>query len=523
MGILAVLRRLSSACTVLFGPHGAVTAHARQRHCSRQQLYREADHVVADLEQSAAQARCAALEQELACCRQQLHDWQHRLAGAAAIPAERQAEFAALAQALGVSLTQAHDLLKVLVGADALSVPTLGRLTQAAARRAAAALAIVDEAARSRVTHLAADEIYCGRLPILSAVEPDSLTWLLARRLSGPVTGADWAQEWVRLPALHYLVSDAGSALRKGVALEQARRQRAGIPALRHGLDVFHVLHAGQRAVRRLWQGVARAIDRADDRQRRYDRLGRQGRRRNGQRYWLEKDWQRAEQAMDQAAAAERAWQQVRGALTWFTPEGRLQTRAEAAAVLAGALPQLAGPLWADTRGLLRRPEALAFLDEAWEGVLAAEPEPTARAALLDLEGLRRQPERSRGEGPAAAAARGVAMVAAVQLAKQDAAWPVRAERLRQVLRRAWRASSLVECINSVMRMQQTRHRRLTQGLLDLKRWYWNCRRFRRGQRKGKTPYELLGLRLPEGNWWELLQLPSEQLRQHLSAPPLAA
>jgi len=110
MGILAVLRRLSSACTVLFGPHGAVTAHARQRHCSRQQLYREADHVVADLEQSAAQARCAALEQELACCRQQLHDWQHRLAGAAAIPAERQAEFAALAQALGVSLTQAHDL-----------------------------------------------------------------------------------------------------------------------------------------------------------------------------------------------------------------------------------------------------------------------------------------------------------------------------------------------------------------------------------------------------------------------------
>ena len=42
-----------------------------------------------------------------------------------------------------------------------------------------------------------------------------------------------------------------------------------------------------------------------------------------------------------------------------------------------------------------------------------------------------------------------------------------------------WRASSLVEGINSVLRMQQARHRRLTPGLLDLKRLYWNCHRFR--------------------------------------------
>jgi hypothetical protein len=116
-----------------------------------------------------------------------------------------------------------------------------------------------------------------------------------------------------------------------------------------------------------------------------------------------------------------------------------------------------------------------------------------------------------------------VALVAAVQLSKQDPAWPARAERLRRVLRRAWRASSLVECVNSVTRMQQARHRRLTQGLLDLKRWYWNGRRFRTGRRKGKAPYELLGLVLPAGSWWDLLQLPAEELQQQLSAPPLAA
>jgi hypothetical protein len=46
--------------------------------------------------------------------------------------------------------------------------------------------------------------------------------------------------------------------------------------------------------------------------------------------------------------------------------------------------------------------------------------------------------------------------------------------------------------------MQQARHRKLSQGLLDLKRLYWNLRRFRTGRRKDQTPYGLLGLRLPD-------------------------
>jgi hypothetical protein len=82
-----------------------------------------------------------------------------------------------------------------------------------------------------------------------------------------------------------------------------------------------------------------------------------------------------------------------------------------------------------------------------------------------------------------------------------------------------WRASSLVECLNSVARMQQGRHRKMTPGLLDLKRLYWNCRTFRTGRRRGQTPYALLGLRLPTSDWWELLQRPPEQLRQALAEP----
>jgi len=91
------------------------------------------------------------------------------------------------------------------------------------------------------------------------------------------------------------------------------------------------------------------------------------------------------------------------------------------------------------------------------------------------------------------------------------------------VLRQAWRASSLVECLNSVARMQQSRHRRMTPGLLALKRLYWNCRRFGTGRRRRQTPYGLLGVPLPTMDCWELLRIPPEQLRQQLSAPRVAA
>ena len=108
-------------------------------------------------------------------------------------------------------------------------------------------------------------------------------------------------------------------------------------------------------------------------------------------------------------------------------------------------------------------------------------------------------------------------------MAKTDRDVQTQARRVGQVLRGVWRASSLVECVNSVARMQQARHRKMTQGLLDLKRLYWNLRRFRTGRRKDQTPYGLLGLKLPALSFWEFLKLTPEELRQRLSAQEDAA
>src|SRR5262249_16887556 len=91
-----------------------------------------------------------------------------------------------------------------------------------------------------------------------------------------------------------------------------------------------------------------------------------------------------------------------------------------------------------------------------------------------------------RGAARGGAGVRGRVVVGGVVVAVGGAGGAEALTLVRGALGGVWRASSLVEGINSVLRMQQARHRKVTAGLLDLKRLYWNCHRFRTGQRRGQ-------------------------------------
>jgi hypothetical protein len=342
-------------------------------------------------------------------------------------------------------------------------------------------------------------------------VEPESLCWLTGRMVQAR-DGVTWAEEFARFPALEAVVRDDGSGLGKGVKLERARRLAAGLPDLDDALDVFHTLREGGRALRKTWGAATRALERADAAQKDFDRRGRQGQSCQGHGTPRNRLWRQAERTWDQATAAEAAWKQAKTAFEFFTPEGRLNDRAQAEATVAAALPHLTGAAWAKTRRLLLRRESFTFLDQVPERLAGLGLDPDVLSALLDLEGLRRQPRRL------SAATRAWALIRTVELTKSCPDWRDEVGRVRAVLRGVWRASSLVECVNSVARMQQARHRKMTQGLLDLKRLYWNLRRFRTGRRKDQTPYGLLGLKLPDLSFWEFLKLTPEELREKLSA-----
>jgi hypothetical protein len=103
---------------------------------------------------------------------------------------------------------------------------------------------------------------------------------------------------------------------------------------------------------------------------------------------------------------------------------------------------------------------------------------------------------------------------AKVRDGKLTAAEQASYDRVAAVLRTTVRASSAVEGVNSVLRMQQGRHRKMTPGLLDLKRLYWNCRRLPTGKRRGRCPYEMLGVPLPSTDFWTVLKSVAPDGRQ---------
>jgi len=295
--------------------------------------------------------------------------------------------------------------------------------------------------------------------------------------------GVTWAAEFARFWALSAVVRDDGTGLGKGLKLERARRRAEEQPDLEDSLDVFHTFREGGRALRKTWGAATRALERAEAAQKELDRLGREGKSRTGHAAPANRLWRRADRLWDQAVAAETAWKQARSAFEFFTPEGRFNDRGQAEAIVAAALPYLTGPAWAKTRRLLLRRESFTFLDQAQRRLAGLGLEPDVLSALLDLDGLQRQPWRLSATTPGSAATRAWALARTVQLAKAQPDWQDQAQRVHELLRGVWRASSLVECVNSVARIEQARHRKMSQGLLDLKRLYWNLHRFRLGHR----------------------------------------
>jgi hypothetical protein len=519
MGMVAPGQRIASAFVVTCGAYGAVTRQADERGVCRQRLYRESAAVVVAIEGTAHRQQIEELEQRVRDLQARVAELVQRFSRAVLLDEDKQAEFAATSQAEGVSLPVAWRLLRVLLEKSNPSVAKMGRWTKAASDRATALLAVLDEYSRPLVQQAAADEIYVGGKPILMVVEQVSLCWQ-SGRLAEHADGANWTQEFQAYPALTQVSRDAGTGLGKGLATVNAKRQQEGLSAVGDQLDHFHTLREGNRALRITKLRAQRAMTTADEAQTELARLERHGQPVAGHATHVAVCWRRAEQCLDDWSHKEQAWQRVQKALRLYTPNGELNDRTGAEAQLAEVLPVLTGAEWAKTKRLLRRAETFTFLERVHKQMTNLPIAREIRDAAVRSEGLRRHPELLQGDNTQAAVTRGLALVWGLILAKAGAAGQAAIDGVRDVLRQTWRASSLVEGINSVVRMQQARHRRMTQGLLDLKRLYWNTREFRTGKRKSKSPYEHLGLRIPNGTWWELLKFSPEQLREQLSAPP---
>jgi hypothetical protein len=500
---------IANAAARLVGNHGAVTATAQQTGCSRQCVYDHSQKVLAAVEaQHSGGPTRAQLIQDNAALRQenaQLWDW---LFQTIEFPTAKRQGFAVTATAMGLSLNQIRALLAILLGAAACpGRSTVHRWVQAAATAAGQVLKRLDRAAQTLVVVGCLDEIFFRRRPVLVGVEPQSMVWFLGKK-ADDCQGATWFGELKSWSSLRRVVCDAGSGLQAGVAtIQQDRRAnpKESVP-LEMGLDVFHTKQEASRVLKALWNRAERLWEQAEAASRAADQAQRQGRDGRGPARAVRTAWKKAEAAFRRYEQGEAAWDRAEPALSVFRPDGQLNDRSWAEAQIAAALPGLSGSEWSKVRGFLEAEAALTFLDrlhrELGQLGLAAE----LAEALVLLWWLRRQ--RVRGSNPQARGGYGAVapLVQQMRCQQLDPNWRESYRELTAVLFRTVRASSAVECMNSVLRMHQSRHRTLTQEMLDLKRLYWNTRVFRGGKRKGRCPYEHLGLALPRYDFWGLLQ-----------------
>ena len=500
---------IANAAARWTGSHGAVTATAQQNGCSRQCVYDHSQKVLAAVEaQHGGGPTREQLIQENDVLRRenaQLWDW---LFQTIEFPLAKQQQFAVTATAMGLSLNQILALLAILLGTAACpGRSTLHRWVQAAARAAGTVLKRLDQAAKTLVMVGCLDEIFFHRRPVLVGVEPHSMVWFLGKKADN-CQGATWFGELKSWSALRRVVCDAGSGLQAGIAaLQQDRRAhpKESVP-LETGLDVFHTKQEASACSRRsgiAWSGSGSRPRRPAERPTRRNGRASTGGARPGR---PGSPGRRRRRRSDAMSEAETAWRHAEPALGVFRPDGQLNDRSWAEAQIAAALPGLSGPEWSKVRGFLEAQAALTFLDRLHRELgelgagcgVARGLGPVVVAASAASAGL--EPPGSWGVWSVAP------LVQRLLCQRLDPNWRESYGKVAAVLRRTVRASSAVECMNSVLRMHQSRHRTLTQGMLDLKRLYWNTRVFRGGKRKGRCPYEHLGLALPRYNFWGLLQ-----------------
>ena len=322
-----------------------------------------------------------------------------------------------------------------------------------------------------------------------------------------------WDEQLVPFTRLEFAISDAARGIAKAVTQRAAaRRDDPAARPLEHGLDVFHTAMEAHRVLARPWRRAEAAWEKAEGADVALARAKRQGIDARGPARTAGAAWQRATAALEQAERLESAWGRAARALELFDADGRLNDRARATAAIATALKDLTGPEWSKVRNFLNDPRSTAFLDRMHGRLEKAEPRSEWREAMAWRWWLR--------HGRVGASDRLTECLHGVARGRElDEEERASYERVAAVLGATVRASSAVECMNSVLRMQQSRHRRMTQPMLDLKRLYWNGRAFRSGPRKGACPYRALGLELPTYDFWELLHADPAQLAQQLSTP----
>jgi hypothetical protein len=373
-------------------------------------------------------------------------------------------------------------------------------------RAGGAALAIMQRAElRRAVREAALDELFRHRQPILCLIDPQTLLATVPQAAQNR-KGETWREVLSRYPNLEFVVSDQASGLLKGVA-ESGRE-------IAHQYDLFHFKREIKRWLRaqeaRCYELIAQAYEAR--------RLIDAPRLLSSARVQARVEYRQKTAALERRLLAfdwvEMIVEYLDENLTAYDARRHeIRTRAGAEAVLTEVVALLR-----EVEGLNTAP-LITLITGARVGLLTF---------LTVLEGkLERVAVRWRhATGPRRATFNAIACAwhsrARAHLSEKGRRayltslagleyWRRRIENFQAVLGQVYealdsvvRASSAVECFNSLLRPYVSVKKHLSQGFLALIALYHNTRPLK--QRGNKTPLELAGVDLGDDDWVRLIE-----------------
>jgi hypothetical protein len=353
------------------------------------------------------------------------------------------------------------------------------------------------------------DELFAKGRPILVTVEPQSSA-LLCVELSDTRQWEDWQQHWECLEdngyQAIYLVSDGGQALSKA--------QKEALVDIFRQPDTYHAIaHRLGGYVKRLEREAYTAIDREDSWHKKL-RLASTVTARKTCRQQHTKAQKRAAKKIDRYENYAYLYRCLIEELRLFDETGHLRNRQQAEGNMATALElldSLGVGYISDAVHKVRRelPELLTYFEvaQAVVGQLEAFPleQETLRALCVAWQWQKNQIKAKTSKARHYCAVREQVYL---EVAADDLheGYEDLKEQVYRQLDQIVQSSSLVECLNSIIRPYlNTSRNHVTQELLNLVMFYHNHRRYKAGKRQGYTPMELLTGKPQDKDWLDLL------------------
>ena len=434
------------------------------------------------------------------------------LAVAVKVDATRMDQVELVCFANGVPLRGTQEILGVAFGAAwRPRLEDVQQRRKAHGTAARALLSRVENEVAPELLCVAGDEVYFHGQPVKLIVEPVSVAVLGIGR-EGGASAEDWARFLKPYTHLELFVSDLGGGLLAAAA-------ERGIP---HQADYFHekrwlndnLLAPIAAVADRAWKALREAIDRAS--------------RPNGLGPWLsaaavrqaEADSAQADAWFFAACAVVETVDTLFGATDPST--GHLWPASHASTALQGAIASLSTIPLPAARKAAKHLGTYGHRFSAWRHLfdtIKVRIRPgtgaTSRGVLNDILTLRKLRRQLQGWGRDTADVQTLLVDVQRRIARFERHLRHCCENLDEVantLRHflTWpsRSSSMVESLNSRLRVLQTTHRNVTDEMLALKALAWNLSpRRHAGKRGHASPYQMLGVNLGpvEQPWYDVL------------------